>query len=69
MQQLYDEGLDYLESPTKENCVVYQKLMLQFLTKCFRDISPIVKDRFEQNIAEIEALDCSKVGEGTNPEI
>lgn len=69
MQRLYDEGIEYLINPTKENCVVYKELMLIFLTKCFRNNSPIVQDSFDQTVAEIEALDCSKVGEGELPEL
>jgi hypothetical protein len=69
MQRLYDEGIDYLIEPTKENCAVYKELMLIFLTKCFRNNSPIVQDSFDQSVAEIEAIDCSKVGEGGLPEL
>lgn len=69
MQQLYDEGIDYLITPTKENCVVYKELMLIFLTECFRNNAPIVQDSFDQSVAEIEAIDCSKVGEGELPEL
>jgi hypothetical protein len=69
MQRLYDEGIDYLIAPTKENCVVYKELMLIFLTKCFRNNAPIVQDSFDQTVAEIEAIDCSKVGEGELPEL
>lgn len=68
-QRLYDEGIDYLITPTKENCVVYKELMLIFLTKCFRNNAPIVQDSFDQSVAEIEAIDCSKVGEGELPEL
>lgn len=68
MEQLYGEGFDYLTEPTKENCAVYKSLMIQFLTKCFKNVSPIIQESFNQTVEEIEAIDCSKIGEGT-PEL